>query len=459
METQTHRKPRRNRVVSLDMTQGPLVKRLLYFALPIAASSMLQQLFNSADVAVAGRFAEEGAIAAVGSNSVLVGLFVNLFVGLSVGANVVVSQYIGQRREREANDAVHTAILFSVICGVVMMFISLAASRFMLELIDTPSDVLERAVTYLRIYCLGIPFIVPYNFCAAILRATGDAKRPMYILIASGLLNIVLNLFFVIVFGIGVAGVAIATTISNFVSMTAIVVILCREEGVAHLELRRLRIEREPLRRVLQIGLPAAVQSVVFSISNVCLQSAINGFGSSAVGGMTAAINFENMAYYAINAFSQAAVTFTGQNYGAAKYDRCRKILKICAIEGVIGGEALALLFLLGRNVLIRIFTVDPAEIEYAMIRLWNVLPFIFIEVSYEITGSSLRGMGRSTMPALFTVIGTVVFRVFWVYVVFPHTQSLSSLLIVYPISWTLTGGMMVIYYFAVRKKIFAQEA
>ncbi len=441
-----------------DMVHGPLAKKLLLFALPIAASSMLQQLFNSADVAVVGRFAEEGAIAAVGSNSVLVGLFVNLFVGLSVGANVVISQYIGQRRSSEVSATVHTAVLFSIICGLVMMCIGLTASRFLLELIDTPSDVLERAVTYLRIYCLGIPFIVPYNFCAAILRATGDAKRPMYCLIVSGLLNVALNLLLVIEFHLGVAGVAIATVISNVVSTAMIFIMLRREKGDVRLSLRRLRIEREPLRRIMQIGFPAAVQSVVFSVSNICLQSAINRFGSDAVGGMTAALNFESIAYYAVNAFAQAAVTFTGQNYGAAQYARCRRILLLCAVEGVISSEALALLFLAGSGLFIQIFTVKPNEIAYAMVRIYYVLPFTLLECSYEITGSYLRGMGRSTMPALFTVIGTVVFRVFWVYVVFPHMGSLASLLIVYPISWVLTGGMVIIYYLAIRKKIFANE-
>lgn len=437
-----------------DMTSGPLAKRLLFFALPIAASSILQQLFNSADVAVAGRFAAPGAIAAVGSNSVIVGLFVNLFVGLSVGANVVVSQYIGQKRGHEATAAVHTAVTFSVICGLVMMCIALALSRFMLELIDTPEDVLERAVAYLRIYCLGIPFIVPYNFCAAALRAMGDAKRPMYCLIVSGLLNIVLNLFFVIVCGLDVAGVAIATVISNVVSTTMVVVILCREKGDVRLELRRLRIEKEPLRHILYIGMPAAVSSVVFSISNICLQSAINGFGSAAVGGMTAAINFENFCYFVVNAFAQSAVTFTGHNYGAGEYGRCRKIMRLCMVEGMLGTEALSLIFVLFSSTLIRIFTVVPEEIEYAMIRVDYILPFMFLECTYEITGSSLRGMGRSTMPALFTVIGTVVFRLIWVYLLFPGTENLVMLLIVYPISWALTGGLTLVYYFVVRRKV-----
>lgn len=442
------------RPARLDMTHGPLAGKLLRFALPIAASSMLQQLFNSADVAVAGRFAEEGAIAAVGANSVIVGLFVNLFVGLSVGANVVVSQYLGQRRPREAGAAVHSAILFSLICGLATMAAALLCSRVLLELIDTPADVFDRALEYLRIYCLGMPFIVPYNFAAAILRATGDAKRPMYCLIASGVLNVALNLFFVIVCGLGVSGVAIATVISNVVSAVIIFVLLMREQSEIRLEPRRLRFEWAQLKRVLYIGLPAAVQSVVFSVSNICLQSAINGFGSACVGGMTAALNFENLSYFVVSAFAQAAVTFTGQNYGAAEYGRCRRILRLCAIESVVGSEALALLFTFTAPWLIRVFTVVPEEMEFGLVRVYYVLPFMFLACSYEIGGSSLRGMGRSTMPALFTVIGTVVFRLFWVYVVFPRVGTLSFLLIVYPLSWALTGAMVVVYYLAVNRKL-----
>ena len=438
----------------MDMTHGPLARKLLFFALPIAASSMLQQLFNSADVAVAGRFAEQGAIAAVGANSVIVGLFVNLFVGLSVGANVVVSQYIGQKRDDDVRRAVHTSVLFSVICGFITMLIGLACSRLLLELIDTPADVFDRALGYLRIYCIGIPFIVPYNFAAAILRATGDAKRPMFCLIASGILNVILNLFFVIVCGLGVYGVAIATVISNVVSTVIIFTLLCRERSVIRLEWHMLRLTREPLRRVLQIGLPAAVQAVVFSISNICLQSAINHFGSGCVGGMTAALNFESLAYYVISAFAQATVTFTGQNYGAAEYGRCRKILQLCAIEGIIGSEALSLIFVAGAPWLVRIFTVVPEEIEYALVRMYYVLPFLLIACGYEICGSSLRGMGRSTMPAVFTVIGTVVFRLIWVYFIFPHIGTLWFLLIVYPISWLLTSSMVIIYYFAFRHRL-----
>lgn len=431
---------------ALDMLHGPLLKKIIFFALPIAASSILQLLFNSADVAVAGRFAESGALAAVGSNSVLVGLLVNLFVGLSVGTNVVIAQYIGQKRMKEVGMVVHTSILFSLICGLVMMAAGLALSRFLLVLVDTPTDVLERALIYLRIYCVGIIFIIPYNFGAAILRSIGDTRRPLYCLIASGILNICLNLLLVIVFHLGVAGVAIATVISNVFSASIVLYILCHENKMIRLHWNRLRIHGSALKRIVQIGAPAALQSAVFSISNICIQTAINSFGSSAVAGMTAALNFESIGYYIVSAFAQTAVTFIGQNYGARQYGRCKKILRLCLAVGMIGTILVSFGFIFTRNIVIRIFTVDPAEIEYAMARFLYAMPFLFLTSTYEVVGSALRGMGKSTLPAVFTVLGTVVFRVFWVYAVFPLWNSFQALIIVYPVSWVLTGGMMILY-------------
>lgn len=443
----------------MDMLHGPLLKKIIFFALPIAASSMLQQLFNSADVAVVGRFAESGALAAVGSNSVLVGLFVNLFVGLAVGTNVVIAQYIGQKRTQDVETVVHTSMLFSLICGVVMMVVGLLLSRYLLELVDTPGDVLERALLYLRIYCLGMPFIIPYNFGAAILRSIGDTRRPLYCLIASGILNICLNLILVIVFRLGVAGVAVATVISNLFSASIVFYILCHENEIIRLNLRKLRLNGTALKKIIRIGAPAALQSAVFSISNICLQTAINSFGSSAVAGMTAALNFEYLGYFIVSAFSQTVVTFIGQNYGAGQYERCKKILRLCMAGGMIGTILVIFVFILARGTLIRIFTVDPVEIEYAMTRFLYVMPFLFLTSTYEIIGSALRGMGRSTLPALFTLLGTVVFRVFWVYVIFPLWNSFQMLIIVYPVSWVLTGGMVAVYYFSQRKKLFAKSS
>ncbi len=448
----------RNKNNKVDMLHGSLAKKLFLFALPIAASSILQQLFNSADIAVVGRFAEEGAMAAVGSNSVLVGLLVNIFVGLSVGANVVISNLFGQKREDKVETVVHTAVLFSLICGFVIMGIGLFASRSLLELIDTPEDVLERAVIYLRIYCIGIPFIILYNFGAAILRSIGDTKRPMFCLIISGIMNLCLNLLLVIVFKLGVAGVAISTVVSNVFSCSAVILILIRENSAIRLEPKKLRIDGASLLKIIKIGIPASLQSAVFSISNICLQTAINSFGSKAVGGMTAALNFESIGFYIVSSFSQAAVTFVGQNYGAGQYDRCKKILRLCLLEGIIGSSAMALIFALGQDVLIKVFTVDPEEIAFAKIRLTYIVPFIALVSTYDITGSTLRGMGKSLVPALMTVVGTVVFRLIWVYAVFPIWNSFFVLLIVYPLSWLLTGGLVVGYYLLIKKRLFANN-
>ena len=384
---------------NIDMLHGPLMKKIFWFALPIAGSSILQQLFSAADVAVAGRFAESGALAAVGSNSVLVSFYINLFAGLSVGVNVVVSHFLGQQKRKEVGTVIHTAVLFSLFCGLILMAAGLLFSRQLLTVIGTPADVLERAILYFRIYCLGVPFISLYNFCAVILRSTGDTRRPLYCLAISVVLNIILNLLLVIGFHLGVAGVAIATSLANMAGSVMILWILSREKEDIRLELKKLGIHMPAQARMLRIGVPAALQSIVFSLSNICLQTAVNGFGSSAVAGMTAAVNFEHFGYYIVTAFGQAAVTFVGQNYGAGQ-------------------------------------------------------PFLFLTGMYEITGSSLRGMGRSLTPALLAVLGTVVFRVFWVYLIFPTWGTFSSLMMVYPVSWALTGTMMTIYYFFAIQKI-----
>ena len=439
-----------------DMLNGPMGKKLILFALPIAASSILQQLFNSADVAVAGRFAESGALAAVGSNSVLVGLFINIFVGLSVGTNVIISQYIGQQRNKDVGKVVHTSMLFSVICGIAVMILGLIISKPLLIITHAPEDVLDRAVVYLRIYFLGMPFIIPYNFGSAILRSVGDTKRPMYCLIASGILNIILNLIFVIAMRLGVAGVAIATVISNILSASVIFIILLREKGIIKLEIKNMKLYGKILLDIVKIGAPAALQSAVFSLSNICLQTAINDFGSSATGGMTAALNFEYFGFYIISALNQSAITFVAQNYGAGKYGRCKKILRICLLDSVIGTALLCAFFVIFKEFLIRIYTVDPNEIEFARLRMTYVLPFLFLASSYEITGSALRGMGRSVIPALLTVVGSVVFRLIWINLIFPVWNSFAGLIIVYPVSWVLTGTMVVSYYFLVRKHVYS---
>lgn len=316
------------------MLHGSLFVKILKFALPLAASSVLQQLFNSVDVAVVGRFASSQALAAVGSNGPVINLLINLFVGISMGANVIISNHIGQNDHQSIRKAISTVSLVSVFGGVFLLVLGLLAARPILEMMDTPSDVLDMAVLYLRIYFLGIPFFLIFNFGASVLRSMGDTRRPLYILLGAGIINTVLNLLFVICFHMGVAGVAIATGIANAVSAACIVLLLMHEKDPYRLNFKALKIDGSELKRILQIGVPAGIQSMVFSFSNVFLQSAINSYGSAAVAGSAAALNFEYYCYFLVVAFDGAAISFIGQNYGAGKNDRVKRVFWICLAIG-----------------------------------------------------------------------------------------------------------------------------
>lgn len=431
----------------VDMLNGPLFMKILIFALPLAASSLLQQLFNSVDVAIVGHFASSKALAAVGSNAPVISLLINLFVGISMGANVVISNHIGQHDNASIQRAVSTVALVSVISGLLLMCIGLGVSRPILELMDTPTDVIDMAVLYLRIYFVGIPFFLIFNFGAAVLRSMGDTRRPLYILVAAGIINTLLNLIFVICFGMGVEGVAIATAIANVVSAACIVWLLRREPGPLQLNFKHLRIYRKELKRMLQIGVPAGLQGMVFSVSNVVVQSAINGYGSAAIAGSAAAVNFEYYCYYIIVACNGAAISFIGQNYGARKYDRVRRIYRICLLMGLVGCFAANALFTWQHDLFLGCFSTDPEVLRYGTIRMEGVLLFQFIACSYEVTGSALRGMGESMLPTLMTVFGTCVLRMVWVFAIVPHYTGFAQLLQVYPLSWVLTGIMVVIAY------------
>lgn len=440
----------------VDMLNGPLFMKILIFALPLAASSLLQQLFNSVDVAVVGRFASSKALAAVGSNAPVISLLINLFVGISMGANVVLSNHLGQRDDEGVRRTVSTVSLVSVVSGVLLMLIGIGVSRPILELMDTPADVLDMAVLYLRLYFVGIPFFLIFNFGAAILRSVGDTRRPLYILVVAGVINTVLNLVLVICFGLGVEGVAIATAIANMVSAACIVVLLRREKGALQLQFNHMRIYGKELRRMLQIGVPAGLQGMVFSLSNVVVQSAINDYGSAAIAGSAAAVNFEYYCYYIIVACNGAAISFIGQNYGAGKYDRVRRIFRICMLMGLVGCFAANALFTWQNHFFLSFFTADPEVIHYGAIRMQGVLLFQFLACSYEISGSALRGMGESMLPTIMTVFGTCVLRMVWVFVVSPHYHGFAQLLQVYPLSWVLTGAMVLVAYHVRMKKLCA---
>lgn len=439
---------------NMDMTQGTLWNKLLIFALPLAASSILQQLFNSVDTAVVGRFASSQALAAVGSNSSLISLMITLFLGISLGANVVIARYIGKKTEKNIQAAIHTAMLLAIFSGVFVMFFGQIIARPVLQLMGTPEDVLDLAVLYLRIYLLGMPFIMLYDFGASILRSIGDSRRPLYALIAAGIVNTILNLIFVIVFGLGVAGVAIATVISNVVSSGIVLYILSHEQEPIHFSFRKLCIVPEELKQILRIGIPAGLQGTVFSIANVCIQSAINSFGSNAVAGSAAALNFEFFAYFMVNAFAQATVTFTSQNYGAGQMRRCRRIFRIAMGCSILSCGLLSAVFVIGKDFFLRIYTTDPAVLEFAMQRLLIAVSLEFLTSSYEISAGAMRGFGYSLLPAMVTMIGSCAFRLIWVSTVCHRVHEFWVLLIVYPISWVITGIAMIISYLIIRRKV-----
>ena len=444
----------------MDMLNGTLADKLLLFAIPLAASSILQQLFNAVDVAVVGHFASNPAeaTAAVGCNGPLINLIINLFVGISVGANVVVSNFIGAQDRKNANRAVHTAMTLAVFSGIFLVFLGLIISKPMLTLMNTPESVLPYALQYLRIYVLGMPFIMIYNFGSAILRTIGDTKRPLICLIISGVINACLNLFLVIVFHLDVAGVAIATVISNIISSAMVWMFLMRERSEIRLELGKLGLDRKNLVRILRIGVPAGLQSMVFSFSNVIIQSVLNSFGTQAVAGSAVALNYENFSYFVVSSFTQATVTFTSQNYGAGNSGRCRKIFRLCMTMAMIAAFCMSWIFILGRSFFTSLFTSDPEVQSYAMLRMETVLSLYLLIASYEIGGAALRGIGYSMTPALFTIFGTCVFRLAWAYSVASRFHEFRILMAVYPISWILTGAAVLSAYFVIRKKVLVPK-
>ncbi|RGG66235.1 MATE family efflux transporter [Eubacterium sp. AF19-12LB] len=435
------------------MIHGPMFYKILFFALPLAASSILQQLFNSADVAVVGRFAGSAALAAVGGNSPVINLLINMFVGLSIGANVIIANFIGQGREDKVKEAVHTVMSVALISGVSLLLIGIIIAKPILLMINTPSEVINLAVLYLRIYFLGMPFVMVYNFGAAILRSTGETRKPLYCLIISGIINILLNLLLVIVFHLSVAGVAIATVIADGVSAFLVVYFLSHSDDAIRLNIRELSLNKEIVVKVIKIGAPAGLQGVVFSLSNVFIQSAINGFGTHAMAGSSAGLNYEYFTYYMINAFNQTAVTFTSQNYGAKDLERCKRAFRISLVTGMALTLVMSFIFVGATDFFAGIYTNDPVAIKYAIIRMKHVTLLECLTGVYEISGGALRGMGHSLLPALLTVIGSCGFRVVWLYTVFKVVPTFTMLMNVYPVTWVITGTMVMTSYLIIRKR------
>ena len=436
----------------IDMCNGSIMDKLISFALPLMLSGILQLMFNAVDIIVVGHFSSSQALAAVGSTTALINVFVNLFIGVSLGTNVLAARFYAAGKDKEMSEVVHTSILFALISGIVMAIIGVLLAKPALQLMQTPADVIDQSALYMRIYFLGMPFFMLYNYGAAVLRAVGDTKRPLMYLILSGIVNTLLNLFLVIVFRLAVAGVAISTIIAQCMSCILILNCLRKSESSYKLTFSGLNIKWVYLRQIFQVGIPAGIQSTVINFSNALLQSSVNSFGSTAMAGYTAANNILGFLYASVNAVTQACMSFTSQNFGVGKYKRVDLVLRDCMIltvgvSLVLGGGA----YLFGNEVL-RIYT-NGSEVVRCGVEILSIttVPYFLCGIM-DLFPGSLRGMGYSTVPMILSVVGTVGMRIFWIYRVFPFHRSLYVLFISYPASWTFTIIMQVICFICVRK-------
>ena len=441
----------------IDMCNGSILDKLISFSLPLMLSGILQLMFNAVDIVVVGRFSGSQALAAVGSTTALINIFTNLFIGISLGANVLAARFYASGREKEMSETVHTAITLALISGIIMAGVGLLLAKLALELMGTPSDVIELSTLYMRIYFCGMPFFMLYNYSAAILRAVGDTKRPLIFLIISGVANAGLNMILVIIFHMGVAGVGIGTVISQLISCILVLRCLYKSEGCYQLRFSKLRIQKVYLRQIFQVGIPAGIQSTVINFSNALLQSSVNSFGSTAMAGYTAANNILGFLYVSVNAVTQACMSFTSQNYGVGKYKRMDRVLINClilsvVISGVLGCGSYAF----GTEIL-KIYTEDPKVIQCGLEILSMTTVTYFLCGIMDLFPGALRGMGRSGVPMILSIIGTVGTRIVWIFMLFPQHRSLKFLFISYPASWLFTIVMQVICFYFVRKQVHAK--
>ncbi|MDD7143752.1 MAG: MATE family efflux transporter [bacterium] len=437
------------------MCNGTIMDKLVSFSLPLMLSGILQLMFNAVDVIVVGRFAGSQALAAVGSTTALINMFVNLFMGISLGTNVLAARFFAAGKDRQMSETVHTSIAFAAISGIVMVFVGIFFSKFALELMATPADVIEQSTLYMRIYFLGMPFFMLYNYGAAILRAVGDTKRPLIFLIISGVINAVLNMILVIVFHLAVAGVAIATVFSQMISCILVLRCLYRSEGSYQFRFSKLMLKGCYLKQIFQVGVPAGIQSTVINFSNVLLQSSVNSFGSIAMAGYTAANNILGFLFVSVNSVTQACMSFTSQNYGVRKWKRMDKILVDCMILSmivalVLGGGS----YIFGSQIL-RIYTENEEVIRCGMEILSYTTLTYFLCGFMDLFPGAMRGMGFSAAPMMLSIVGTVGTRIVWIFGIFPRYRSLSVLFISYPVSWILTIAMQVVCFFIVRRKVY----
>lgn len=445
-------KVRKNKY-EMDMCNGPLLGKIIIYAFPLILSGILQLLFNAADIVVVGRFAGNHALAAVGSTSSLINLLVNLFMGLSVGTNVLVASYYGGNKEHEISETVHTAIITALVGGFILVFVGFFLSRPLLTLMGTPADVIDHSVLYMRIYFAGMPVMLVYNYGSAVLRAVGDTKRPLYYLLSAGVVNVCLNLVFVIVFHMGVAGVALATVLSQVISASLIIRCLMKTDSSYKLEIKKLRFSTDKFIRMMRIGIPAGLQGSIFSISNVLIQSSVNSFGSIVMAGNTAAANIEGFVYMAMNALYQTALSFTGQNMGAKNYKRIYKIMWIClgmvTVIGLVLGNAV---YLFG-DTLVGIYSSDAEVIRYGVLRLLYISVPYFLCGLMDVMVGVLRGMGYAIMPMIVSLAGACGLRVLWIFTVFAANRTLPVLYLSYPVTWTVTFLVHLTCFMIVKRK------
>ena len=445
---------RKSRNYEIDMCNGPLTRKIITYCIPLALSGILQLLYNAADIIVVGRFTGPTALAAVGSTGSLINLIVNLLIGLSVGASVCVANFYGAGREKDVRETVHTAMLISVIGGVIVAVVGMVFAKTFLGWMGSPDDVIDQATLYLRIYFAGMPLTMAYNFASAIFRALGDTKRPLYYLAVSGLVNVILNLIFVIVFKMGVAGVATATVVAQAVSTTLIILCMIRSHSVIHLQRDMLRIHGDKLKEIVRVGLPAGLQGTIFSISNVLIQSSINSFGSIAIAGNSASSNLEGFMYTSMNSVYQAALSFAGQNMGARKYSRLKKVLCNClAIVTGIGIGMGAIMYLL-RYQLLGIYSSDMDVINFGIERLELFCLTYFTCGAMDVMVGQMRGMGYSIVPMIVSLVGVCGIRIVWIFTVFKASNSLLTLYMSYPVSWVVTLAVHFSTFLYVYRKV-----
>lgn len=440
--------------LTADMTTGPFFKKIILFSIPLIFTGLLQLVYNTADTVIVGRFAGKQALAAVGSTGSLVALILNVFMGLAMGAGVVTAKYIGAGNMQKIKRCTHTAMLLSVVCGIAVGIIGFFVSGWMLRLMNVEAEILALSTLYLKIYFLGAPGMLIYNFGAAILRSHGDTQRPLYILFLSGIVNIVLNLILVIPVKLGVSGVAIATVVSQYISAALVVVCLLRTDSVIKIHLKELRIHKTELLEIIKIGVPAGIQNSMFSIANVIIQSSVNAFGENAMAGIAAGSNYDSYIYTCTNAFAQTTMTFTSQNVGAEKYENVSKIygrclLLTCAVAGGLSCVGYVL-----RSQIVGIFSDVPEVIAIGAERMQLIMPFYITCSLQDVAAGQIRGLGRSTEPMLVSLIGTCGVRLLWLFVFLPMNRTLMNLFVAYPLSWAITFIAQAVLYAALKKKL-----